>query len=414
MRRCTPTERDVEFANWSGSITFTADRLVHPRSEEEVAAVVRRAAERGELVRPVGSGHSSTPLVATDDVLVGLDGLAGLYAHDPARSLATVGPGTGLAALGRELLGVGLGLENFGDVDYQSIAGALGTGTHGTGERLGNLSSTLVGGRLVTGTGKVVPFGVDAGEPEDSELVRAAQVSLGALGIWTSLTLRVVPAYELHRMNWMTHTDWVLENFDELSARYRHVDFYWYPRSDEAQVRVLDEPGRLEGLRVDGFLKKEERGHSFEILPNFRDLRFDEMEYMLPRETGLEVFRQVRQRVMERHRRTVAWRVLVRTVAPDTAMLSNTHHRDTMTIALLQNAGLPHEGYFSDMETVFLAHGGRPHWGKKHTRTAEHLRPMYPEWDRFIELRRELDPQDVLLNDYLRELLDPAACGEDA
>ncbi|GAB3811795.1 D-arabinono-1,4-lactone oxidase [Tessaracoccus terricola] len=407
--RRIPRERDFEFRNWSGSMSFTARTRARPRDEDDVVHLVRRAAQSGQVVRPVGSGHSSTPLVATDDVLVSLEDLSGVLAHDSDAGTATVGPGTGLADLGRELHDVGLALENYGDVDYQAIAGALGTGTHGTGERLGNLSSNLVGGRLVTGSGEVVAFGVDGGEPEDSDLVRAAQVSLGALGIWTSLTLRVVPAYELHRQNFMTHVDWVLEHFDELAARYRHVDFYWYPRSDEAQVRVLDEPGRLAGLEVEGTLKTEQRGHSYDILPNSRDLRFDEMEFMFERAHGLEVFREVRERVKQRHRRNVGWRVLVRTVAPDAAMLSNAHHRDTMTIALLQNAELPHEAYFADMEPLFLAHDGRPHWGKKHTRVAADLRPMYPEWDRFGELRRELDPEGVFLGDYLRELLDPDA-----
>lgn len=401
----TPYEEDVQFTNWSGSLSFTAQRKTFPRTEDEVLQLVRESAAEGWGVHPVGSGHSSTPVMATEDVLVSLENLSGVIDHDPEAGLARVLPGTGLEDLGAQLDDRGLALKNFGDVDYQSIAGAIGTGTHGTGEGLGNLSSMLVGGRLVTGTGEVIPFGLDAGEPTDSNLTRAVQVSLGTLGILTSLTLQVRPAYHLHRVNTMTHIDWVLEHFDELSATYRHVDFYWYPRSDRAQIRILDEPGRLENLDVEGRVKREVTGPSYEIIPNHRDLRFDEMEYMLPRETGLMAFREVRERVKERHRADVAWRVLVRTVAADQAMLSNAQHRPTMTIALLQNAELDHQEYFEDVEPLLLRYGGRPHWGKKHTRTAEHLRQMYPEWDTFGDIRRGLDPDGVFLNDYLRTLL---------
>ncbi|GGA75254.1 oxidoreductase [Pseudoclavibacter endophyticus] len=412
-------ERNVRFTNWSGSLSFTASRQHAPQTEEEVASLVRRAAQRGAVVRPVGSGHSSTPLVETSDELLSLDNMRGVVAVDKDARQVTVLPGTGLADLGEALADAGLAMENLGDVDYQAIAGAIGTGTHGTGERLGNLSSTLVGGRLVTGTGEIVPFGVDAGEAHDSELTRAAQVSLGALGVLTSLTLRVRPAYELHRHNVMTHIDWVLDHFDELAASYRHVDFYWYPRSDRAQVRVLDEPGGLErggsldDLRMNGRLKREERGPSYEIIPNAREIEFDEMEYMLPREAGLAAFREVRDRVKTKHRANVAWRLLVRTIAPDRGMLSTAFERETLTIALLQNTTLDYRAYFEDVEPIFLRHGGRPHWGKKHTRAAEELGRMYPHWDRFLQLRRELDPDGVFLNDYLRSVLGEEGARDD-
>lgn len=428
------------WSNWSGSVSFTPAGIARPRSAGDVAKLIRRAGRSGTGVRPVGSGHSSTPIMATDHTLISLDRLTGVQeisggsgphaAEDPP--WARVLPGTGLSDLGAQLAGQGLGMENLGDVDYQAIAGAIGTGTHGTGESLGNLSSTLIGGTLVTGSGERQPFGVEAGlsahEAQEDELTRAVQVSLGALGVLTSLTLRVRPAYELHRRNWITHIDWVLEHVDALARSHRHVDFYWYPRSDLAQVRVLDEvtdatagvdpaahphssgfAGGLEMPRRHTRLKKEQRGPNYEVIPNDRALEFEEMEYMLDRRVGLEVFGQVRERVKERHRANVGWRVLVRTVAPDRAMLSNCYERDTMTIALLQNNALPYQEYFDDVEPILLEGGGRPHWGKKHTRTGEHLRAMYPEWDAFRQWRERLDPDGVLLNDYLRELLEAGA-----
>jgi FAD/FMN-containing dehydrogenase len=347
------------------------------------------------------------PLVATEDMLLSLEGMTGMIRHDTAARRATVRPGTALADAGREFAEVGLAMENLGDVDYQAIAGAIGTGTHGTGLELPNLSATLVGGRLVTGTGETVPFGEDAGPGHDRDLLRAVQVSLGSLGVLTELTLRLIPEYDLHRVNWCTHIDWVLDHFHRLIREHRHVDFYWYPRSDLAQVRTLNQAGEEPALvPPDARLKTEEAGPSHEIIPNSRDLRFEEMEYMLPLDAGLDCFRAVRARVKERHRQNVGWRVLVRTVAADEAMLSNCQGRPTLTIALLQNNRLPYEKYFADMEPLLRDFGGRPHWGKKHTLTATELRPLYPEWDAFQALRRRLDPHGVFANDYLRTLLE--------
>lgn len=390
--------------NWSGSISFTPQKVARPTDEADVIRLVRRARRRGRGVRPIGSGHSSTPLMSTDDVLVSMDRMSGVVEADPHMRWAKILPGTGLSDLGAELERHGLAMENLGDVDYQTIAGALGTGTHGSGVTLGNLSSTMIGGQLVTGDGEVVPFGVDAGEDAADPLVRAAQVSLGSLGILTSVTLRLEEAHELHRNNRMTHIDWVLEHFEELVRSNRSVDFYWYPRRDLAQVRMLNKPGEEPDLMPPGELKEDVIGPNYEVIPNDRHLKFEEMEYMLPLDTSLEAFRQVRQRVKDVHRSQVGWRVLVRTIAADQAMISNAQHRQTMTIALLQNSSLPYEGYFDDLEPLFRSFRGRPHWGKKHSLKAPQLRMLYPEWTDFQAVRRSLDPDGIFLNDYLREL----------
>lgn len=407
-----------EFTNWSGSLRFTAADRPQPSSTEDVAQIVRDASAAGRTVRPVGAGHSSSALAQTDDVLLSLDALDGLVSHDAERGRATVLPGTRLNAATRAFADVGLSMENMGDVDMQAIAGAISTGTHGSGRTLGNLSQMLVGGELVTGTGQVLRFGEDAdggtggvtGLPDGvdgGDLLRAARVSLGALGVLTSLTLRLVPAYELHRRDWCTHIDWAMEHYDAMAAENRSFDMYWYPRSDQAQVRTLNAPGDHPTLVPPGQqLHNEEVGASHEIIPKSRSLHFDEMEYMFDAEAGLECFREVRERIKARHRRTVGWRVLVRTVAEDDSLISNCYGRPTMTIALLHNAGLPYEEYFGDMEPVLQAHGGRPHWGKKHSQTAASLRGMYPEWDAFHELRRRHDPEGVFMNDYLRTLFD--------
>lgn len=392
------------FTNWSGSVSFEPAQHVRPTSSPQVAKIVTKARKSGTSVRPVGSGHSSTPIMNTEGTLVSLENLSGVLEADPQLGQARVLPGTGLRDLGAELAEHGVAMENLGDVDYQAIAGAVSTGTHGSGITLGNLSSTLVGGTLINGLGEEVPFGVDAGKEADDDLLRAAQVSLGTLGVFTSLTLRVEDAYELHRQNWITHIDWVLENFEELVDSNRSVDFYWYPRSDLAQVRMLNKPGDEPDLKPEGHIKKDETGPNYEIIPKDRMLHFEEMEYMLPFDGDLAVFREVRDRIKARHRKTVGWRVLVRTIGADNAMISNAQNRPTMTVALLQNNTMPFKEYFDDIQPIFWEFDGRPHWGKKHTHKAADLAPLYPEWDRFHQIRRQMDPDGIFMNDYLREL----------
>lgn len=397
------------FRNWSGSVSFEAARHSEPTSEEAVAAAVATARADGTHLRAVGSGHSSTALVSTSGTLMSIDALTGVHHHDSGARRASLWAGTTIEQAGRELERYGLMMENLGDVNYQTLAGALSTGTHGTGIEFGNLSSTLMGGRLVIGTGEVMPFGVDAGDDADDAMVRAIQVSLGALGVLTSVTLQVVPAVQLHRRNWMTGIDWVIDHFDELVADNRHMDVYWYPRSDEAQVRTLNEPGHEPHLTPpDGYLKTDETGPAWQIIPHDRHLKFEEMEYMLPYENGVEVFHDVRARIKAKHRRHVGWRVLLRTIAADDAMLSNCHGRPTMTIALLHNNQLPYERYFDDMEPIMRAGDGRPHWGKKHTVGAADLAGMYPDWDEFHRIRGRLDPQGVFMNDHLHQLFGSA------
>lgn len=398
-------EERKEWVNWSGSLRFTPGVVEEPESEEELCELIRRAAEEGRTVRPVGEGHSSTPIVATGDILVSLRRITGLVSHDEEAREATLRAGTGLQDVGPALHEVGLALENYGDVDFQALAGVVGTGTHGTGKDLGNFSSMVAGFRMVTASGDVVEVGED-----DPGVLNAARVSLGALGIFTELRLRLVPAFRLRRREWCVHVEDCLANLDRLIEENRNFDFYWHPRRDEAQIRVMNPPGEepeelFRELQPADGLRKDEEGWSFEVIPEQRDLKFDEMEYMIPAGAFRDCFQEVRERIKERHRQYVGWRVLCRTVAADDGFLSPFYGRDTMTIALLQNNTLPHEEYFADMEPILRSYEGRPHWGKKHTLKADDLRPLYPMWDRFQEVRERLDPEGLFLNDYLREIL---------
>ena len=193
-------------------------------------------------------------------------------------------------------------------------------------------------------------------------------------------------------------------NFEELAARNRCFDFYWYPRSDGAKLRLCNPVGEGMSNVAYGKLDKEQEGWLYEILPKERTDKFEELEYALPREAAVDCFNEVRKRIKAKHRQYVGWRVLFRTVAADDSYLSPFYQRQTVTIALLQNHQLEYQKYFEDMEPILRHFGGRPHWGKKHSLTAEELAPLYPSWERFRQIRREMDPQGIFLNDYLNKI----------
>ncbi|MBQ1025250.1 D-arabinono-1,4-lactone oxidase [Micromonospora sp. C95] len=401
------------FVNWSGSLAFTPSGYAEPTDEEEVRKLVTRVRESGDTLRPVGSGHSSSPLVRTDGTLVSLHRMAGVI--DKAGDRATVRGGSRLKELGAGLYDVGLAMDNLGDVDYQSIAGATATGTHGTGLGFGNLSTQVSEVRLVTGTGEVL----DVSATSNSELLPAVRLSLGVLGVVTQLTLDLQPRYDLHRRAWCAPVEWTLDHLADLQHTNRNMDFYWYPRSDLTQIRTMNRADGASGPPVaaagrtpksDGWYEPRELevGPTHRTIPQDRELPFEEIEYMLPSEAFPACFAEVRRRILDRHRRTVGWRVLVRSIAADDIWLSNAYGRPTTAIACLQNAALPYEEYFRDMEAVFRQYGGRPHWGKKHWLSADDLRPLFPRWDAFQAARRRLDPDGVFLTPDLARLLEEA------
>ena len=397
-----------EWTNWSGSVRCRPARLETPGDEGELAAVVRRAAGESRVVRPVGAGHSSSRLVETDDVLVSLERFRGVEPHGGRE--ATVGAGTTIEEMNQGLRAAGLAMHNLGDVDMQHAAGATATGTHGTGKDQPILAAAVVGVRMVTAAGEVATFSQD----QHPDVLLAARVSLGALGVFTALRLRLVPAFDLRRREWCCHVDDCLARLDELVAQHRNFDFYWYPRRDEVRMRTWNPPG--EGPADLPFARcvDDVTGPSGKLLPGHSGItrKFEETEYSVPAEAGPACFRAVRDRVRERHRKWVCWRTLYRTVAADDAYLSHAHGRPTVTVSLHQNASLPYREYFADVEPILRAHGGRPHWGKKFNLTGAELRPLYPMWDRFREVRRRLDPEGRFLSPYLRSLFEPGGGGE--
>jgi FAD/FMN-containing dehydrogenase len=387
------------WCNWSRSVRCAPQRIEKPAGEAELSKLLRESALE---VRVAGRGHSHTPLVATRGLLLELDALTGIEACDPAAREATVRAGTRLSQLGAPLREQGLAMENLGDVDVQALAGALATGTHGTGCRLRSLPNQVVGLRLFTAAGERLDC-TDASAPR---VFAAARLGLGALGVVSAVRLRLLPAYQLHERIWREDVEPALETLAERIASNRHFEFFWLPQKDRLELKALNPSTLPPGPVPDR--RRERVGPAHEILPSARDVLHVEMEYAVPAEHGVACFLALRDRMRRRYPEVV-WPIEYRTVASDEIPLSPACGRETVTLSLHQAAELPYREFFADCEAIFRSVQGRPHWGKIHSLRAAELRQLYPRWEEFHGVRRELDPRGRFLNDHLRELFGDAA-----
>ena len=391
----------AEWSNWSGSLTFEPSSLLHPKSEDDIVDIVNKCRDENKTIRVVGSGHSSSALVQTKDVLISLKHFKGIKSIDKEAMTATLMAGMTVEESNAALEKMGYALFNTGDVDVQYLAGAISTGTHGSGRKLQNLSSMLMRVRVVNSQGDIVEYD----HKEHPEEIKAFRVSLGSLGVITELTVRILPLFSLQRMDVFASIEDCFQYFDEIADRYRNVDFYWYPRRDEVKIRILNDLEKgISKLPFRHVVQSREEDVVGKVLPRTRELRFDETEFAFDAEVAWECFREVRKRVKEKHRRTVAWRTLFRTIAKDDSFLSPHYGRESVTISLHHNAGLPYREYFEDIEPIFNAYGGRPHWGKKHNLKRDMLKDLFPEWNVFHQMRKQVDPDEIFLNEYLRKL----------
>lgn len=383
--------------NWSGSVRCPEARVEAPTDASGLGALVREVAGTGCL-RAVGSGHSFVPFWQAGDRLVSLEHFRGLLGTDG--DTAHFGAGTPIHAIGPLLAAEGRALANQGDIDRQALAGAVATGTHGTGRGLGSLSSAVTGLELVDGRGEVRR--IDAGETLD-----AARVSLGLLGVLTRIGMRTVPIYGLHERNWQEATEQTLEAFDARADDHRHHEFWWLPVSDQCIAKTLTaiEVPAAAHLEEIPFGEAGERwGAAWEVFPSARELRFNEMEYAVPAERGIECFRALRSALLE-HFPKLPWPVEYRVLAGDDGWLSPTAGGEVAAISVHQDARRDPEPLFALVEPIFRAFGGRPHWGKCQALPATELRGLYPRLGAFHALRRDFDPEDVFLGAWLAERL---------
>jgi L-gulono-1,4-lactone dehydrogenase len=415
--------------NWARDQRCAPERIVRPANGAELAEVVAGA----RRVKVAGAGHSFTDIACTDGVMVDISRMTRVLAVQGSE--VTVEAGITLRELGPELAGRGLALENQGDVDAQTVGGAISTATHGTGGRFANISSQVTGVRLVTAGGEVL-------EVREGDDLLAARVSLGGLGAISAVTLRCVPAFTVHRIDEPLPLDDVLARLDEHVDANDHFELFVFPytrtaltltsrRTDHeprppGRARVLFRDVLLEnaaleaacrtGRRfpsliprvnralVSAMSRAEHLDQSHRVYANRRSVRFTEMEYAVPRERTAEALERVLA-LVERRRVRVGFPVEVRVVAPDDALLSTAQGRPTGYVAVHQYRGMEFESYFRAVEAIMDEYEGRPHWGKRHYQSAATLRPRYPGFDRFLAVRERLDPGRKFENDYLRRVL---------
>jgi FAD/FMN-containing dehydrogenase len=399
------------WSNWVGNQSFTPGYSAAPRDEEEVAALVREASERGSGVRVAGARHSFTPIVETDGLLLDLSALRGVVETDPVRKRATALSGTLIQDFYEPLWRAGLALKNQGDIDTQQIAGAVSTATHGSGIRNTCFSGVVRAVQLVTATGEVRD--IDEREPE---LLHAAQVAIGMLGVMTRLELEVTDAYRLSEQIDLWPWDEVLERWDELVHEHRHFGFFWLPTeesaalynlsghdqvmADKCYVKIYDEaaPDQPDSAAVG---RRTDR--CYRIYPMVYDPNFHELEYFVPLELGPDALSAMRD-LMLRSLPDSIYPLEVRTVGPDDAYLSPNYKTATTVISVSGTPGADYWSYLRSVDGLLSEFSARVHWGKLHFLTPERLHALYPEAETFINLRRELDPTGMFLNAHLREL----------
>jgi FAD-linked oxidoreductase len=441
MREPTAPERsDVEWRNWAGDQSCRPRAIVHPGSTEEIVAAVDRAAREGLRVRVVGAGHSFSDIACGDGLLIVLDRFQRVLELDRESRLVRVQAGITIAQLSIQLAEHGLALENLGDIDVQSIAGAISTATHGTGARLRNIASQVSALTLVLADGSVL----ECSPERDPELLRAARVGLGALGVLAEVTLRCVPAFTLCGIDAPASLEQTLDRFEQLSLTNEHFEFFVFPHCDIALTRTNNRvsqaprprgraveyandvlltnhafdlmcrigrrmPSRIPEInrlvtRLAGSSKRIDRSHRIFASP--RLVRFTEMEYALPRRHTTHAVRAIMD-LIERRGFPVPFPIEVRTVAADDALLSTAAGRESGYVAVHMYRGMEWRPYFEAVEQIMDGLEGRPHWGKRHFQTAATLRPRYPDWDRFQAIRARLDPTGRFVNAWTDRVLGP-------
>ncbi len=434
----TTRKSRTTWRNWAGNVALTPARTVSPSSTDALAEAVRRAAEEGLRVKAAGSGHSFTAAAATDGMLLLPERLVGIRELDRDAGTVTVAAGTSLKHLNETLAAAGLSLTNMGDIMEQTVSGAVSTGTHGTGRTSASLAAQVTALELVCADGSVLR----CSQQENADVFAAARLGLGALGVISELTFAVEPEFLLTACEEPMSFDQVTSEFEQLVAENEHFEFYWFPHTNGCNTKRNNRTGgpaqplpRVRGWIDDELLSNgvfqavcslgaaapavvssiarisskalSARTYTdipYKVFTSPRRVRFVEMEYALPREALVPALRELKE-LVENSRFQVSFPVEVRTAPADDIPLSTAGARETAYIAVHMYRGTPHEAYFTAAERIMTTHGGRPHWGKLHSRDAAYLASVYPRFEEFTAVRDRLDPDRVFGNDYLRRVL---------
>src|SRR5699024_4223183 len=427
--------KSIVFNNWSSSVHCEPSQFERPRDIGEVITIVDQCHAEGRNLRVVGAGHSFTPLVATTDVLVSIDHLSGIESIDAENHLVTVGAGTRLKDLGEELFHYGYAMENLGDINVQTVAGAVSTGTHGTGIEFGSVSTQIHDVTILTASGQLLHIS----PTENEDLLQAVKVALGLLGIIVKVTLKVLPSYQLIGYSYRENFIVCLNNLDQLTRENRNFEFFWFPYTNTVQIKTLNENKQVTTeKRKQHMLKKvvienglfyglsemsrlfpksakaisnvsalgvpvgSEVDDSHELYATPRLVKFNE-KYSVPKDQMANVLYDI-DALIRKYNFAVHFPVECRYVKRDDIWLSPSYERDAAYIAVHMYKGMEFQPYFEAVEKIFLAYGGRPHWGKMHTLRYDDLKKLYPKLDDFLQVRKQLDENGMFLNEYVRDM----------
>jgi FAD-linked oxidoreductase len=427
-------QKSLKIENWAGNQQWWPEKLLFPSSESELKDQVFAAIKKGKGIRIIGAAHSFTSLCNSEQVNISLDKLQGVDLRNES-IYANVQAGTIIKYLGELLADKGLAQENLGDINVQSLAGAISTGTHGTGLRLGNISTQAEAITFINGKGEVIT----TSRTHNVDLFRAVSVSLGSLGVITSVKLRCMPAYNLKLELRKQHLDDVLGGLGDILSQNRHFEFYMIPGRDFVQARygnIVDQQARyssafktyindvllenyalellclinkllprsssLISKLIELAISNETKVHqSHKVFSTVRKVKFVEMEYNVPLEAYASVMKELRKMLNDR-RYNISFPIEHRFVQADDLMLSPAYKRDSAYIACHVYKGMDYQRYFRELEALFIAHEGRPHWGKMHAQTSRYFQKVYPEFDNFLRIRAENDPDGIFLNSHLK------------
>ena len=405
-----PDTANTTWKNWVGNQSCTHNHMFTATTEVEIAEAVQSARAAGQIIRTVGSGHSFSPVVNTDGILLDTSAVSGIESIDPDAKTITAGAQTVIRDIGRPLLDAGLALKNQGDINTQTLIGAISTATHGSGLNFGSFSGELVGCRLVDGTGEIRALSLG----KDPDLFPAVQCAIGTLGIVTEVTLSCTKAYRLKEDIQIMHVDALRERWDDLLSSYRHFSFFWMPTdessvlygfpeapADSCYVKLYsetDEPAGSGGFDVGNRIDE-----AYKIYPHVFEPNFHELEYFIPAEEGIEAFEAHRKLMLSLLPDSV-FPMEVRFVRSESAWMSPNYQRDNMVISVSGAPGTDYWPYLRACDEHLYGRNGRPHWGKLHFMTAERLAERFPRYSDFLEVRRRFDPDGVFLNAHLGAL----------
>lgn len=412
--------------NWAGNQTAQPSAIHYPQNVEQIRALL--ASSNGPI-RCFGGSHSFSPLVPTDGTLISLEAMNGLLQHDSDKSTATFAAGTRLGNASAAAWDAGLSFSNEPDINLQSLAGAISTSTHGTGLTLPSQSAQIKSLRLISADGQLHDL-----SSRDGDLFRAAICSLGCLGVISDITFQQQPRYYLREVTRVMDLDKALAVVEQEKDSVRGIELFAFPHGNTAIIKTFEETSsteeilppddsndllemvcevsmraswltptiqRLLGKFIeDGF----KQGPAWKVYGNVRTVRFNEMEYCVPAEDGIATLKQVCATIRDNNI-NVMFPIEFRYVRADNSMIGMFGQRDGATISVHQYVKQDATPLLNAVEPLLQKAGGRPHWGKIHTMSADQLKQAYPELKRFNEIRAMLDPQGRFLNAHMRTIL---------